>query len=161
MIDNKKMNFLEINLVLVYNKLEVYNMKIAVAYDRGMVFPHFGHTEQFKIYNIKAEEVMSSEIVETNEIGHCALANFLIERGVKVLICGGIGMGAISNLTKVGIEIFPGVMGEADMAVEDYIAGILDYDPNTRCNHHKHEHRCSEHDCGSHTHFGDCRCHDE
>ncbi len=138
-------------------------MKIAVTYDQGMVFPHFGHTEQFKIYEIKANEVVSTEIVNTNGTGHCALASFLTELGVEVLICGGIGMGAINNLMKAGIEIFPGVMGEADMVVEDFIAGILEYDPNTRCNHHDHEHdhNCGEHDCGSHNHHEDCHCHDE
>ncbi len=131
-------------------------MKIAVTYDQGMVFPHFGHTEQFKIYNIKAGEVVSSEIAATNGAGHCALASFLLEQGVEVLICGGIGLGAINSLKEAGIEVFPGVMGEADMVVEDYIAGILDYDPNARCSHHDHEHTC-----GDHNHHGECHCHNE
>lgn len=135
-------------------------MKIAVTYDQGMVFPHFGHSEQFKIYNIKANEVVSTEIIQTNGTGHCALANILAEKEVEILICGGIGAGAINNLQKAGIEILPGVMGEADMAVEDYLAGILEYDPNTRCSHHEHDHNCSDHDCSSH-HHGDCHCHDE
>ena len=74
-----------------------------------------------------------------------------------VLLDGATG----SNLMKAGIEIFPGVMGEADMVVEDFIAGILEYDPNARCNHHSHEHTCGEHDCGNHEHHGDCHCHDE
>lgn len=136
-------------------------MKIAVTYDQGMVFPHFGHTEEFKIYNIKAGEIVSTEIVKTNGTGHCALASFLTELGVETLICGGIGMGAINNLVKAGIEILPGVMGEADMVVEDFIAGILEYDPNVRCNHHENEHSCDEHDCGSHEHHGECHCHDK
>lgn len=133
-------------------------MKIAVTYDQGMVFPHFGHTQQFKIYTIKANEVVSSEIINTNGAGHCALASFLVENEVEALICGGIGMGAINNLAKAGIEIFPGVMGEADMVVEDFIAGILEYDPNARCDHH-HEHNCGDHDCGDH-HHGDCHHHE-
>lgn len=144
------MNFLEINLV------GVYNMKIAVTYDRGMVFPHFGHTEKFKIYDIKADEIISEVIVDTNGVGHSALANFLLSQKVEVLICGGIGGGAINALTNAGIEVYPGVMGEADMVVEDFIAGILEYDPNTRCSHH-HEH----HNCDDHNHHGECHCHDE
>ena len=133
-------------------------MKIAVTYDQGMVFQHFGHTNEFKIYTIKANEVVESVVVQTNGTGHCALANILQNLGVEILICGGIGMGAINNLTKAGIEIFPGVMGEADMVVEDFIAGILEYDPDVRCNHH--EHNCDDHDCAEHHHHGDCHCHE-
>ena len=135
-------------------------MKIAVTYDQGMIFQHFGHTEEFKIYTIKADEIVESQIIKTNGTGHCALANVLSELGVEVLICGGIGTGAINNLVRAGIEILPGVMGEADMAVEDYIAGILEYDSDTRCDHH-HDHNCEDHDCSSHHHHGDCHCHDE
>ncbi|MBQ8293088.1 MAG: NifB/NifX family molybdenum-iron cluster-binding protein [Bacilli bacterium] len=134
-------------------------MKIAVTYDQGMVYPHFGHTKQFKVYEIKANEVMSEEVIDTNGAGHCALASFLVENKIEVLICGGIGAGAISALSNAGIEIYPGVMGEADMVVEDFIAGILEYDPNTRCDHHNHEHNCGDHDCGDH--HGDCHCHDK
>jgi predicted Fe-Mo cluster-binding NifX family protein len=132
-------------------------MKIAVTYDQGMVFQHFGHTEEFKVYTVENNEIIKSEIIKTNGVGHCALGNFLAELEVEVLICGGIGMGAINNLTRAGINIYPGVMGEADMVVEDFIAGILEYNPETRCNHH-HDH---DHNCGDHHHQGSCHCHDE
>jgi predicted Fe-Mo cluster-binding NifX family protein len=85
-------------------------MKIAVTYDQGMIFQHFGHTEEFKIYTIKADEIVESQIIKTNGTGHCALANVLSELGVEVLICGGIGTGAINNLVRAGIEILPGVI---------------------------------------------------
>ena len=70
-------------------------MKIAVTYENGQVFQHFGHTEQFKIYTVDDENILSSEIVNTDGTGHGALADFLKERGVNVLICGGIGAGAV------------------------------------------------------------------
>ena len=70
-------------------------MKIAVTYENGQVFQHFGHTEQFKIYTVDDENILSSEIVNMDGTGHGALADFLKERGVNVLICGGIGAGAV------------------------------------------------------------------
>ena len=128
-------------------------MKIAVTYDQGMVFPHFGHTQQFKIYTIKANEVISAEIINTNGAGHCALASFLVENEVEALICGGIGMGAQVALQEVGIKLLGGVSGDADKAVEDYIAGNLNYNPEVRCDHHDHHHGeghvCGNHGCGA------------
>ncbi len=121
-------------------------MKIAVTYDQGMVFQHFGHTEVFKIYEIDNDEIVSSKVVSTNGAGHCALANFLAQEQVDALICGGIGMGAINALTNAGIEIFPGVMGEVDLVVNEFIAGILAFDPNTKCNDHEH-HDCHSDEC--------------
>ena len=61
-------------------------MKIAVAYEDGNVFQHFGHTEQFKIYTAEDGKIVSAEVVPTNGSGHGALAGFLRERGVDVLI---------------------------------------------------------------------------
>ena len=66
-------------------------MKIAVTYLNGSVFQHFGHTEQFKIYTVENNDIKASEIVDTNGHGHGALASFLAENDVNVLICGGIG----------------------------------------------------------------------
>ena len=52
-------------------------MKIAVTYENGEVFQHFGHTESFKLYEVEAGQVVSSEIIPTNGSGHEALADFL------------------------------------------------------------------------------------
>lgn len=128
-------------------------MKVAVTYENGTVFGHFGHTEQFKIYEVEGTEVVSSEIVDTNGSGHGALSAFLAERDVKVLICGGIGMGARIALDDAGIELLPGVSGDADAAVEAYAQGKLNFNPDATCSHHHgEEHNCGDHDhhCGGH-----------
>lgn len=129
-------------------------MKIATTYENGQIFQHFGHTEQFKIYNVKDEKIVSSEVVDTNGSGHGALADFLSALNVDVLICGGIGGGAQMALTQAGIKLFGGVQGDADRAVESFIAGVLAYDPNAKCEHHDHHHGeghvCGNHGCGSH-----------
>ena len=131
-------------------------MKIAVTYEDGKVFQHFGHTEQFKIYEASEGKVLSAQVVDTEGSGHGALAVFLRERGVEVLICGGIGGGAQAALAQAGIKLYGGVSGEADDAVNAYLAGELGYDPNVHCDHHDHEHgeghgcHGGDHDCGGH-----------
>lgn len=135
-------------------------MKIAVTYENGNIFGHFGHTEQFKLYEINDGKIMSSTIVSTNGSGHGALAAFLNNHGVDTLICGGIGGGAINALTEAGIKLYGGVEGSADAAVEALLAGRLDYNPNVKCSHHEHEHgSCGEHGCGHHGESG-CGHHD-
>ena len=130
-------------------------MKIAVTYENGMIFQHFGHTEQFKLYDIENSQVVRSQIVDTNGQGHGALAGFLTEAGADVLICGGIGGGAQTALAAAGIKLFGGVSGDADEAVEAFINETLEYNPDVKCSHHEHNHEeghtCGEHGCGSHS----------
>jgi len=129
-------------------------MKIGVTYENGQIFQHFGHTEQFKIYTVEDEKVVSSEVVDTNGSGHGALAGFLADNGVEVLICGGIGGGAQMALAEAGIKLFGGVSGDADAAVEALLKEELVFNPNVTCNHHGEEHHheggCGSHGCGSH-----------
>ena len=128
-------------------------MKIAVTYENGEIFQHFGHTETFKIYDIADGKVVSAEVVDTNGSGHGALAGFLVAHGVDTLICGGIGGGAQNALAQAGIRLFGGVSGNADEAVNALLAGNLGYNPNVHCDHHDHEagHSCGDHGCGSHS----------
>ncbi len=128
-------------------------MKIAVTYQDGMVFQHFGHSEQFKIYEVQDGKIVGSEVADTNGSGHGALAVFLVAHGVDALICGGIGPGAQTALARMGIKLYGGVSGEADAAVDALLAGNLDYDPDAHCDHHDHGeegHTCGEHGCGNH-----------
>ena len=122
-------------------------MKIAVTYENGMVFGHFGHTAEFKIYDVVDGKAVSSEVVDTNGSGHGALAGFLMQRGVDTLICGGIGGGAINALGNAGIKVYGGVSGDVDTVVNDFILGRLNYNPEVHCDHH---HEGEEHKCGHH-----------
>lgn len=126
-------------------------MILAVTYENGQVFGHFGHTEQFKIYEITDGNITSEKVVDTNGSGHGALAGFLKDLNVDTLICGGIGGGAKNALAEAGITIYPGASGNADEQVATFIQGALQYDPNTSCSHHDHEHgeghTCGEHGC--------------
>ena len=68
-------------------------MKIAVTYDNGNVFQHFGRTEQFKIYDVENGKIVSSEVIGNDGLGHGALAGLLANNAIDVLICGGLGGG--------------------------------------------------------------------
>ena len=129
-------------------------MKIAVTYAGGIIFQHFGHTAQFKIYEVENGAVVSSQVVDTDGQGHGALAGFLSAQGVDTLICGGIGGGAQMALASAGIRLYGGIAGEADEAVAALLAGNLDYNPAPNCNHHDHHHgeghSCGSHGCGGH-----------
>ena len=129
-------------------------MKIAVTYANELVFQHFGHTQQFKIYEVQDGNIVSSDVFDTNGNGHGALAGFLSALQVDVLICGGIGGGAQMALAQAGIRLYGGCYGDADSAVEDFLAGNLTYNPNVQCNHHSHGegHNCGEHHCGGNCH---------
>lgn len=125
-------------------------MRIAVTYENGQIFQHFGHTEQFKIYDVQDGKITSEELVPTLGSGHGALAGFLKMNSVDALICGGIGGGAQTALAQAGIRLYGGVNGSADDAVNALINGTLGFDPNVKCSHHEHEHGSEGHSCGSH-----------
>ena len=121
-------------------------MKLAVTYNNGEIFQHFGHTEYFKIYEIQDGKIQESQVVSTNGQGHGALAGFLKDQGVTSLICGGIGGGAKNALTDADILVYGGVSGNADEAAKALLNGTLQFNPNVTCNHHSHE---DGHSCGS------------
>ena len=129
-------------------------MEIAATYGDGMISQQFGRTEQFKIYDVEGGNIVSARVIDTNGTGHGALAGFLRDAGVEVLLCGGIGMGARDALAAAGIRLLPGVTGSADEQVGRYLAGTLEYAPNVQCHHHDQEHG-GEHDC----HHGGCGAH--
>ena len=129
-------------------------MRIAVTYENGQIFQHFGHTETFKIYDVQDKKIVNSELVDTNGSGHGALAGVLKALNADALICGGIGGGARNALAAENIEVYGGVTGDADKAVEAFVNGNLNFDPDAKCDHHDHQHEdghtCGEHGCGNH-----------
>lgn len=131
----------------------IFIMKIAVTYDNGNVFQHFGKTENFKVYEVEDNKVVSSEVIGSNGTGHGALAGLLAEQGIDVLICGGIGGGAQTALAEAGIQLCSGAQGNTDEVVEAYLKGELE-SAGTTCDHHHEEgHSCGNHEegesCGS------------
>ncbi|MCR5669396.1 MAG: FKBP-type peptidyl-prolyl cis-trans isomerase [Butyrivibrio sp.] len=140
-------------------------MRIAVTYENGEVFQHFGHTEEFKVYEVEDKKIVSSEVIGSEGSGHGALATLLAGKGIDVLICGGIGGGAQQALSENGIELCAGQAGNTDEVVEAYLRGEL-VDSGVNCDHHGEGHTCGDHDheggCGHHDHEeGGCGHHEE
>ena len=130
-------------------------MKIAVTYDNGEIFQHFGKTEFFKVYQVEDNQVVSSEVIGSNGTGHGALAGLLAGQNVDVLICGGIGGGAQAALAEAGVELCAGAQGDADRPVEAYLTGQL-ISTGANCDHHHEEgHSCGDHGEG-HSCGGGC-----
>ncbi len=135
-------------------------MRIAATYENGEIFQHFGHTRMFKVYDVAEGKVVSSQVVDTNGQGHGALAGVLSGLKADVLICGGIGGGAVMALAQAGVKLCAGNSGDPDKAVEAFLAGELGYNSVANCNHHGehhhehechgHDHNCGEHSCGQH-----------
>ena len=136
-------------------------MKIAVTYDNGNVFQHFGRTEQFKIYDVENGKIVSSEVIGNDGLGHGALAGLLANNAINVLICGGLGGGAMNALTSAGIEVVAGASGNTDAAVEAYLKGEL-VSSGANCDHHDHhhgeDHVCGDHGCGHHEEHDEGGC---
>ena len=130
-------------------------MKIAVTYENGTIFQHFGHTQQFKLYTVEDGAVVSTEIVDAGGSGHGALATLLAEHKADVLICGGIGGGAVAALTENGVDLCAGAAGDADAAVEAYLRGELK-NTGANCSHHSGEHTCGDHENGGSCGSGGC-----
>lgn len=143
------------NYPIVCNEKGNNIMRIAVTYENGQIFQHFGHSAQFKLYDVEDGKILRSEVIDTNGSGHGALAGFLVVQRVDALICGGIGGGAQAALARMGIKLYGGASGDADEAVQALVEGRLEYNPDVRCSHHDHAHgddghSCGDHDCGSH-----------
>lgn len=122
-------------------------MRIAVTYDNGDVFQHFGKSQNFKIYTIENGEIKDSEVISTGTIAHEALAGLLKEKNVAAVICGGIGGGAQAALDAAGITIYPGSKGSADDAVAAFLRGELTVG-DANCDHHDHEEHAEGEGCG-------------
>lgn len=143
-MDRTKISFETINK-------EDHIMRIAVTYEDGQVFQHFGHTEVFKLFDVEKNQIISSAVLSSNGAGHGALAGVLFNNKVDVLICGGLGTGAMNALTEAGIKVIAGATGNVDEAVKAYLEGKL-VSTGSNCHHHDHEegHSCGSHGCGSH-----------
>ena len=132
-------------------------MKIAVTYDNGTVFQHFGKSEQFKVYETEGTKILSSEVISSNGEGHSALADLLARQGVTMLVCGGIGAGAREALKNAGIGVCAGAEGDCDLAVKACLEGTL-VGSDACCDHSGEGHSCGHKEegaCGS-SQEGEC-----
>lgn len=125
-------------------------MRIAIPYACDEIFQHFGRTEFFKVYDVEDGKIVSSQVISTEGNGHSALAGILAALQADLLICGGIGPGAVNALSAAGITVYAGNTGSSDAAVSQYLTGNLVQNNEASCDHHDQEHHHGDHACGSH-----------
>ena len=125
-------------------------MKIAVTCENHQVFQHFGHTPGFAVFEVENGNIISEKLLSSGSSGHGALAGVLALEQVDLLICGGIGGGAINALADAGIQVIGGAEGDVKTVVENFVSGTLQLRENFHCNHHHHgeNHSCGNHSCG-------------
>jgi len=109
-------------------------MKIAVAAVEGRVAEHFGHCETFLIYDSH-----SGEASFIPNPGHKPgfLPNFLGDKGVEVIIAGGMGGGAVEIFNSRNIKVVTGAQGDALAAAEAFCRGELNSSGDV-CQEHMH-----------------------
>lgn len=116
-------------------------IKIAVASEGLMVTEHFGHCENFNIYEAEKNQIIKSESIPNPGHRPGFLPNFLNDLGVNVIISGGMGGGAIEIFNEKGIEIITGAAGTAKEAAEAYLQGEL-RSSGAVCHQHQHDQEC-------------------
>lgn len=118
-------------------------MRVAVTHEKGQIFGHFGRTKEFVLFDIENGKIINSKIENAPAEGHGAIVEFLREMKASVLICGGIGPGALNNLSEAGITIYAGASGSVEEQIDAFINGKLSENKEANCNHH-HEggHSC-------------------
>ncbi|MDD7441202.1 MAG: DUF134 domain-containing protein [Sutterellaceae bacterium] len=141
----------------------VHIMRIAVPSENGEVFQHFGRAPGFTVYTVEEGRVLSIDQVQALGTGHGAMASLLREVGANLVICGGIGTGAVMALQSLGVDLIAGASGSTDDVIRAYLGGTLVDNPDVihecGCGGHGHEEGegCG---CGGHHHEeGGCGCH--
>ena len=119
-------------------------LKIAVASEEKMVAGNFGHCSNFNIFDVEDGKIVKEESIANPGHKPGFLPNFLNDMGVKVVISGGMGGGAIEIFNEKNIEVITGATGEAKAAVEAYVAGNLK-STGSVCNKHEHHGECGNH----------------
>ena len=118
-------------------------LKIAVASENKMVTEHFGHCENFMIFDTENNQIIKSETVANPGHKPGFLPNFLADRGVNVIISGGMGGGAVEIFNERNVEVIVGASGDAKTAVENYLKGELKTTGSV-CHEHQHHDECGE-----------------
>ena len=118
-------------------------MKIAVASENGMVTEHLGHCDGFTIFHGENNQSVKSQTIANPGHKPGFLPNFLADRGVNVIISGGMGGGAVEIFNERNVEVVVGASGDAKTAIENYLKGDLKTTGSV-CHEHQHHDECGE-----------------
>ncbi len=119
-------------------------MKIAVSCNGNQIWAHFGHCENFMVYDVENGVITAENSIANPGHRPGFLPNFLADMGAEVIISGGMGGGAVDIFNERGVEVVLGAVGDAKTAVAAYLAGDLK-STGSVCNHHEHADSCGNH----------------
>jgi len=118
-------------------------MKIALPSRQNVIDDHFGHCEYFTVFSINDDnkEITAQETIASPAGCGCKsnIAQTLAEMGVKVMLAGNMGQGAVNVLNNAGIKVLRGCSGEVKNVALKWLDGSL-VDSGDSC--HEHEHEC-------------------
>ncbi len=111
--------------------------KIAVASEGDKVTGHFGHCQNFNLYEAEGQEIVKTDSVPNPGHKPGFLPKFLHDLGVNVIISGGMGQAAVDIFNEHGIEVVVGAVGDAKKAAEGFLKGEL-VSTGSICQDHDH-----------------------
>jgi predicted Fe-Mo cluster-binding NifX family protein len=115
-------------------------MKIALPTRQNLIDDHFGHCEYFTIFTVDNNKAIVNEETIASPSG-CGcksnIAQILAEKGVKVMLAGNMGEGAVRVLNNSGIEALRGCSGDVKTVALKWLAGSLT-DSGESCSEHEH-----------------------
>lgn len=121
-------------------------MIIAIPTKENQVDNHFGHCAYYTLYHLNdKKEIVKTEKMEAPQGCGCksGIAPILAEKGVKVMLAGNMGNGAVNVLTTNHIEVVRGCKGDVNSVIKDYLEGKLE-DSGVACASHGEDgHTCS------------------
>lgn len=118
-------------------------LKVAVASEHQTVTEHFGHCENFNLYEVENNKIVKEESIPNPGHKPGFLPNFLNEQGVDVIISGGMGGGAIRIFNEKNIEVIVGASGDAKKAAKAWARGELK-STGSVCHEHIYEDECGK-----------------
>jgi predicted Fe-Mo cluster-binding NifX family protein len=101
-------------------------MRVAISTDRDSVSSHFGRCSSFTIVDIEGGKVIKKETVDNPGHQPGFIPQFLHQRGVECIVCGGMGMRATDIFSQLGIQTIVGVTGKIDEVIEKLLRGTLE-----------------------------------
>ncbi len=120
-------------------------MKIAIPSRNQQVDDHFGHCEYYTIYSVSdTKTIVNEELFQAPQGCGCKsdIATVLQEKGVKVMLAGNMGQGAVNKVSQAGIQVFRGCTGPVRLLAEAYLRDLVK-DSGETCSHHGDDHQCS------------------
>ncbi len=133
-------------------------MKVAIPTHSGKIDDHFGHCEYFMVFTTNdKKEIIHEEIISSPD--GCGCRSDVVEKlsqiGVKVMLAGNIGGGAVNKLSNYGIAVVRGCSGDVKSVLNEWLSGNIK-DSGEMCKEHEHHHEHNHQHQHRHQHGADC-----